>query len=93
LVYGSARPSYLKCLNSVHHQGLQLSLRAFCTSPGESLYVLAGEPPLFLRRIKLSMQYILKVASTPLNPVYDAIFHPKYMHHYQSRSKAIQPLG
>jgi len=93
VVYGSTRPSYLKCLNSVHHQGLRLSLRAFRTSPVESLYVLAGEPPLFLRRIKLSMQYIIKVASTPLNPVYDAIFHPKYTHHYQFRSKAIQPLG
>lgn len=93
VVYGSARPSYLKCLNSVHHQGLRLSLRAFRTSPVESLYVLAGEPPLSLRRIKLSMQYILKVASTPTNPTYDVIFHPKYMHHYESRSNAIRPLG
>ena len=42
----SARPSYLKMLNTVHHQGLRLALGAFRTSPVESLYVEAGELPL-----------------------------------------------
>ena len=42
IVYGSARPSYLKMLNTVHHQGLRLVLGAFRTSPVESLYVEAG---------------------------------------------------
>ena len=46
IVYGSARPSYLKMLNTVHHQGLRLALGAFRTSPVESLYVEAGELPL-----------------------------------------------
>ena len=39
IVYGSARPSYIKLLDTVHHQGLRLSLGAFRTSPVESLYV------------------------------------------------------
>ena len=60
IVYGSARPSYLKMLNTIHHQGLRLALGAFRTSPVESLYVEAGELPLELRRIKLSLQYITK---------------------------------
>ena len=93
VVYGSARPSYLRCLNTVHHQGLRISLRAFRTSPIESLYVLAGEPQLALRRVKLSLQYIIKVASTPTNPTYDAIFNPKYIEEYEARKSAIQPLG
>ena len=46
IIYGSARPSYLKMLNTIHHQGLRLALGAFRTSPVESLYVEAGELPL-----------------------------------------------
>ena len=71
IVYGSARPSYLKMLNTIHHQGLRLALGAFRTSPVESLYVEAGELPLEERRIKLSLQYITKLKSTPSNPAYN----------------------
>ena len=46
LVYGSARKSYLKMLDSVHHQGLRLALGAFRTSPVESLLAEANEPSL-----------------------------------------------
>ena len=65
IVYDSARASYLKMLNTIHHQGLRLALGAFRTSPVESLYVEAGELPLEQRRIKLSLQYITKLKSTP----------------------------
>ena len=33
IVYGSARPSYISSLDTVHHQGLRLALGAFRTSP------------------------------------------------------------
>ena len=46
IAYGSARPSYIKLLDTVHHQGLRLSLGAFRTSPVDSLYVEANEPSL-----------------------------------------------
>ena len=64
IVYGSARSSYVKMLNTIHHQGLRLVLGAFRTSPVESLYVEAGELPLEERRIKLALQYITKLKST-----------------------------
>ena len=51
-VYGSARKSYLKCLDTIHHQGLRLALGAFRTSPIESLYAESNEPSLFVRREK-----------------------------------------
>ena len=54
IVYGSARPSYLKMLNNIHHQGLRSALGALRSSPVESLYVEAGELPLKERRIKAS---------------------------------------
>ncbi len=42
IVYGPARPSYLKKLNAVHNQGLRICLGAFCTSPINSLLVEAN---------------------------------------------------
>ena len=51
---GSARKSYVKLLDPVHHQGLRLSLGVFRTSPIQSLYVEAREPSLENRRLKLS---------------------------------------
>merc|ERR1711954_187672 len=44
------------------------------TSPAESLCAEANEPPLELRRKKLSLQYALKLSSTPDNPAFDAVF-------------------
>jgi hypothetical protein len=46
IVNGSDCPSYIKSLDTVHYQGLRLSLGAFRTSPVESLYVEANEPSL-----------------------------------------------
>ncbi|GBL94584.1 hypothetical protein AVEN_235662-1 [Araneus ventricosus] len=48
VVYGSASKSVLKALDTVHHQGLRLSLGAFRTSPIQSIYVLCKEPSLEL---------------------------------------------
>ncbi|GFR16281.1 putative rna-directed dna polymerase from mobile element jockey-like protein [Trichonephila clavata] len=50
VVNSSACKSLLKILDPVHHQGLRLCLGAFRTSPVESLYAEAFEPPLDLRR-------------------------------------------
>ena len=76
-IYGSARKSYIKMLNPIQNQGLRLALGAFRTSPEESLHVEANEPPLELRRKKLSLQYALKLSSTPENPAYNQVFNPK----------------
>ena len=61
-------------LNTIHHQGLRLALGAFRTSPVESLYVEAGELPLEHRIIKLSLQYVTKLKSTPSNPAFNCVF-------------------
>ena len=49
IVYGSARKSYLKCLDTIHHQGLRLALGAFRTSPVESLYAESNKPSFYTR--------------------------------------------
>ena len=65
IIYGSARKYYLEMLDPIHHQGLRLALGAFRTSPSESLLAEANEPSLYNIRLKLSMQYALKLKSNP----------------------------
>ena len=50
IAYGSARKSYLKCLDTIYHQDLRLALGAFRTSPIESLYAEPNEPSLYIYR-------------------------------------------
>ena len=66
IVNGSARKSYLKSLDTIHHQGLRLALGAFRTSPVESLYAESNEPSLYIRREKLSLQYVHHKIHAPL---------------------------
>ena len=73
IVYGSAKKNVLKLLDPVHHQGLRIALGAFRTSPVKSLYAEAEEPSLEHRRLKLSMNYFLKLKSLPDNPCFDSI--------------------
>jgi len=56
IVYGSARSSYLRVLDPVQNHALRLCLGAYRTSPSSSLCVLANEPPIYVRRQKLSIQ-------------------------------------
>ena len=74
IVYGSANKSELKKLDSIHNSGLRLALGAFRTSPVESLYVEANEPSLEKRRLKLSMQYMVKIKADSSNPAHDSLF-------------------
>ena len=93
VVYGSARKSYLKCLDTIHHQGLRLALGAFRTSPVENLYAESNEPSLYVRREKLSLPYTTKLAAIPKNPAYNCVFNPKYERFYNNKPTAIKPLG
>ena len=85
IVYGSARKSYLKPLDTIHHQGLRLALGAFRTSPIESLYAESNEPSLYIRREKLSLQYVTKLAANLRNSAYDCVFNPKYETFYNNK--------
>ena len=78
IVYGSARESYLKCFDTIHHQGLRLALGAVRTSPVErvrrkSLYAESNEPFLYTGREKLSLQYTTKLAANPKSPAHNCV--------------------
>ena len=93
IVYGSDHPSYIKLLDTVHHQGLRLTLGAFRTSPVESLYVEANEPSLVNRRIKLGMQYATKLKDYHADPACGCIFYTVYETVYDKQPNTIQPFG
>ena len=92
-IYGSARKSYLRCLDSIHHLGLRLALGALRTSPVESLYVEANEAALSLRREKLALQYFTKLQSCPSNPAFDCTINPKYQECFARKESAIPTFG
>ena len=87
VLYGSARTPYLKAVDAIHHRGLQLCLGAFRTSPVDSLYVEAYEPSLDLRRLKLTLQYIVKLKANIDNPAFDRVFNPQYENLYDKNKK------
>ncbi|WP_144077532.1 ribonuclease H family protein, partial [Solemya velum gill symbiont] len=92
-IYGYARPSYLRQLNTIHHTGLRLCLGAFPTSPVESLFTEANEPPLHYRRLQLGMNYCLRLSAFPLNPAYNAVFKPCLPQYFESHQTVISPFG
>ena len=92
-IYGSARKSYLRCLDSIHHLGLRLALNALRTSPIESLFVEANEAPLSLRREKLALQYFTKLQSCPSNPAFECTINPNYKELFARKKSAIPSFG
>jgi ribonuclease HI len=93
IVYGAARPSYLKRLGVVQNQALRLCLGAFQTSPISSLHVEANESPVHLRRLQLSLQYAIKLKNNTNNPTFNCVFNPERTHFYTSKPSFIRPLS
>ena len=75
------------CKDTVHHQGLRLSLGAFRTSPVESFYAEAN------RRIKLGIQYATKLKAFPSNPAYNYVCNPLYENVSINNPNTIQHFG
>ena len=93
IIYGSASKTALAKLDPVHNQGLRLTLGAFRYSSVESLNVESHEPPLEIRRDKLSLQYILKLKANPENPACDVVFNLKHQELYKNEESATDSFG
>jgi len=92
IIYGSAREPYLRILDPIQNHALRLCLGAFRTSPASSICVQANEPPLYIRRRMLSIQYSLRLGSSPSNPAYNTVFSPKFKASFSSKPNQI-PTG
>ncbi len=93
IVYGETFKSYAKMIDPIHNKGLRICTGAFRSSPVCSLYVEANEPPLYIRRIKLSLQYANQLMSNEKNPAYHTVFTPNCSDHFERNGRAIKPLG
>ena len=62
-------------------------------NPSESLLAEANEPSLYNRRLKLSMQYALKLKSNPSNPKYETVFEPQYKTLFENKPNMIPSFG
>ena len=92
-VYGSAKKSNLKILDPIHNAGVRIALGAFRTSRIESLYTEAGEDSLDLRRLKLSLNYVIKLKSYPENPAFNAVFNPQNELYFETHPNTTPPLS
>ena len=92
IVYGSARQLILKQLDLIHHQGLRIALGTFRTS-AQSLYIEAHESSLTTCRLKLSLNYVLKLKSLPENPAYSCVFEPENTKLFEAVESKVPPLG
>ena len=58
-----------------------------------SLYVEADEPSLYSRREKLSLEYAIRLAANPSNPVHEVTVPPNCVNLYEQKPKAIKSYG
>jgi len=93
VVHGSARESYLGMLDPIQKHALRLCLGAFKTSPASSMCVQANEPPPYIRRRMLSIQYSLRTGTSPSNPAYNTVFNAKCKASFSSKLNQIPTLG
>ncbi|GBM81353.1 hypothetical protein AVEN_50813-1 [Araneus ventricosus] len=92
MVYGSARPTVLRRLDTIHHSPLRICSGAFRTSPVESLYVICHQLPLHLRRQKISALYFFRAQSVPKHPISHLTFPAFLQRLYAARPSRILPF-
>ena len=66
---------------------------AFRAPPIESLQVDTGQPSLQTRRLKLSLQYYMKLKANPDNPAYSCVVNPVLHRLLRIKSSAMPTLG
>ncbi|GFV08475.1 uncharacterized protein TNCV_2936911 [Trichonephila clavipes] len=93
VVYGSARASVLRRLDTIHHSALRIISGAFRTSPVTSLYVVCHQLPLELRRRQLSANYFIRVMSVPSHPLKPFSLATGLIRLYDARSFKIKPFS
>ena len=77
----------------INTQGLRLDLGALRTSPVDGLYVEADEPSLYSQRDKPSLQYAMRHAANPSNPVHEFTIPPNYVDLYEQNLKLLNHLA
>ena len=61
--------------------------------PSQSLYIEAHEPSLTTRRLKLSLNYVLKLKSLPENPACSCLFEPENTKLFEESESKVPTLS
>ncbi|XP_047739413.1 uncharacterized protein LOC125178802 [Hyalella azteca] len=73
IIYQYANKETLSVLDSIYNSAIRICTGAFRTSPILSLYAESGEPPLYLRRIQLTLQMIARLKQLPQSPTWRSV--------------------
>ncbi|GBN35292.1 hypothetical protein AVEN_233491-1 [Araneus ventricosus] len=92
MVYGSARPTVLRRLDTIHHFALRICTEAFRTSPVESLYIISHQLPLDLRRQKIFALYFFRAQAFRKHPINQLSLSAGLHRLYAARPSHILPL-
>ena len=82
-----------KTLDTIHHQGIRLSIGTFRTPPADSLLVEANEPSLKDRREKLSLKLGIKLISNRSSLTYNTVFMSNYFSAFKNKPNVIRTFG
>ena len=92
-VYGSASPTYLKKLDSIHNTGLRLATGAFRSTPIVSLYAESGFYSLEYRRTRLSLRYALKINSKYSPYLYRNVYNTASLPVFETHPRYLKPFN
>ncbi|KAJ8931947.1 hypothetical protein NQ314_015099 [Rhamnusium bicolor] len=93
IIYGAARKSKLRKLDTIQGNALRLALGAFRTSPLQSLNCEASVPPLSIRRRQFLLTYAVNVWSQPEHMNYDILFNESNRDIYEGRHTITKPVS
>lgn len=75
VIYQNASTTNLKILDTIHTQGLRLSIGAFRSSPVESIICDSGSTPLSYRRAITAINFITKISTYSDHPLQTKALH------------------
>ena len=93
ICYTNANPNILKTIDIIHNSGLRVATGAFRSSPIPSILSISGEPPLHIRRIKLALNYIARILSSPVNSTLPFLTQNRFANTFCSNPNLKKPLG
>ncbi|KAL4141753.1 hypothetical protein QTP88_004330 [Uroleucon formosanum] len=93
ICYTNANPNILKTIDIIYNSSLRVATGVFRSSPIPSILSISGEPPLHIRRIKLALNYIARILSSPENSTLPFLTQNCFENTFCSNPNLKKPLG
>ena len=79
--YAGGNTTALNSLEAIQNSFIRIAIGAMKTSPTSAIEVEANIPPLYIRRMELSLRYVIKIKQNPQHAAYTAIATLPHIHH------------